>query len=69
MALTARADAYPGFPCPECGTATEVLHTESRLGWLYRRRQCLGLECRHRFSTHERPNFWLSRHEGAREER
>jgi len=69
-ATTEPADeGVAGFPCPECGGATEVIETRPRQGWLWRRRQCRVIDCRQRFSTHEQKNFWLSRHEGYHEGR
>jgi len=52
------------FPCPKCGHETRITDTRSRQGWLWRRRRCQWVHCQHRFSTHEKINFWLSRYEG-----
>lgn len=40
-----------GFPCPRCGSRSEVMDSRARVGGWRRRRRCTS--CRHRFSTIE----------------
>jgi len=43
-----------GYPCPKCGTITQVADTRrAESNWLRRRRRCIA--CNNRFSTIEIP--------------
>jgi transcriptional regulator NrdR family protein len=65
--MSTHVTAHGGkYACTKCGTSTAVIETRTFDAGIRRRRQCLNVKCKFRFTTYESSVIPLAQEEIAR---